>query len=124
MCFTSQAWTRTCNLHPDVTAIHGGLSVPILRLMLNLPQEKDRRSSSYLNSSVHSKSSYTSGGPPVQRRQLASTNSIRLSRLLQPGTDRLGLTSSTTTHKNRARDRSMSITMGVGSAYMRYKTYA
>ncbi len=31
---------RTCESHPDVTALHGNLSVAILRLMLNLPAEK------------------------------------------------------------------------------------
>ncbi len=33
---------RTCELHPDVTAIHGNISVAVLRLMLNLPAEKKR----------------------------------------------------------------------------------
>lgn len=33
----TEVWIATCRAHPEITAVQGGLSVPILRIMLGLP---------------------------------------------------------------------------------------
>ncbi len=135
MCFASQLWVRTCQLNPDVVALHGGLSVNILRLMLDLkdnatsstrrqstlfrePSIRTKRPLLYTDPSVHS-----SGHTRNTRGYAQSTRGIDSS--LHSASSNRGVRSmrllGSSSHAQKGRDKRSLGTIDVKDEYMRYR---